>query len=399
MAIVKGASETVAGTAKARPSKLFIGGLTRNTTTKALREHFCKYGRVLDCVAMRQPDGRPRGFGYVTLDSASAAEQCLSEPQVLDGRVVDMKRAVPGSWPAPSSKAVPMQSLPKQHQLTPTSSAISQAARAVHSTTNHGMLLPFVAPPGAWAAAAQGCAVASVGAPGWPQAAAAPAFRTDVLDVFDVLRSSVVAGQSAGLAGNLTRPPSTKGYGNCNGLGVFSDDGNSPIYTPLDTPQKVELPLRSVHQPVVLSEITNTPPPQVGNAALGDLQLQCPMKAPLPSPIGSSARLFAGAENTSKLQSQADTRCGSCRLSLTVLDENLETNGEYEQHKGSTVDDSIVEAVRQNLMSSLFKGLSSPPNQAGSALPPGLLCKPPPGLDVPLHNSVSVEGAGCGICE
>jgi len=395
MAIVKGASETVAGTAKARPSKLFIGGLTRNTTTKALREHFCKYGRVLDCVAMRQPDGRPRGFGYVTLDSASAAEQCLSEPQVLDGRVVDMKRAVPGSWPSPS-KAVPIQSLPKQQQHTPISSALSKATRAVHNaTTSHGMFSPFVAPPGAWAAAAQGCAVASVGAPGWPQAAAAPAFRTDVLDAFDVLRSSVVAGQSAGLAGNLTRPPSTKGYGNCNGLGVFSDDGNSPICTPLDTPQKVELPLRSVHQPVVLSEITNT----VGNAALGDLQLQGPMKAPLPSPIGSSARLFAGAENTSTLLSQADVRCGSCRPSLTVLDENLETNGEYEQPKGNTVDDSIVEAVRQNLMSSLFKGLSSPPNQAGSALPPGLLCKPPPGLDIPLHNSVSVEGAGSGICE
>jgi len=373
MAIVKGASETVAGTAKARPSKLFIGGLTRNTTTKALREHFCKYGRVLDCVAMRQPDGRPRGFGYVTLDSASAAEQCLSEPQVLDGRVVDMKRAVPGSWPAPSNKA----------------------ARAPHATatTSHGMLSPFVAPPGAWAAAAQGCAVTSVGAPGWPQAAAAPMFRTDVLDAFDAFRSSVVAGQSAGLAGNLTRPPCTKGYGNCNGLGVFSDDGNSPICTPMDTPQKVELPLRAVHQPV-LSEITNS----VGNA-VGDLQLQGPMKAPLPSPIGSSARLFAGAENTTMSLSQADVRCGSRRPSLTVLDENLDFNGEYEQPKGNTVDDSIVEAVRQNLMSSLFKGLSSPPNQAGSALPPGLLCKPPPGLDTPLHNSISVEGAGSGICE
>eukprot|EP00435_Cladocopium_sp_Y103_P075102 s182_g54.t1 len=44
---------------------------------------------------MRQPDGRPRGFGYVTLDSPQAAELCLAQPQVIDGRVVDMKRAVP----------------------------------------------------------------------------------------------------------------------------------------------------------------------------------------------------------------------------------------------------------------------------------------------------------------
>lgn len=79
----------------ARPAKLFIGGITRHTTTKQLRDHFARYGRVLDCVAMRQPDGRPRGFGYVTLDSPAAADRCLAEPQVVDGRVVDMKRAVP----------------------------------------------------------------------------------------------------------------------------------------------------------------------------------------------------------------------------------------------------------------------------------------------------------------
>lgn len=99
------AAGAVSGTAKqslpegmapvTRPTKLFIGGITRNTTTKQLRDHFSAYGRVLDCVAMRQPDGRPRGFGYVTLDSPQAAELCLAQPQVIDGRVVDMKRAVP----------------------------------------------------------------------------------------------------------------------------------------------------------------------------------------------------------------------------------------------------------------------------------------------------------------
>lgn len=78
-----------------RPTKLFLGGLTRNTTTKQLRDHFSAYGRVLDCVAMRLPDGRPRGFGYVTLDSPVAADRCLAKPQVVDGRVLDMKRAVP----------------------------------------------------------------------------------------------------------------------------------------------------------------------------------------------------------------------------------------------------------------------------------------------------------------
>eukprot|EP00747_Dinoflagellata_sp_TGD_P150841 gnl/TRDRNA2_/TRDRNA2_177154_c0_seq1.p1 gnl/TRDRNA2_/TRDRNA2_177154_c0~~gnl/TRDRNA2_/TRDRNA2_177154_c0_seq1.p1 ORF type:complete len:608 (-),score=138.57 gnl/TRDRNA2_/TRDRNA2_177154_c0_seq1:338-2053(-) len=81
--------------APVRPTKLFIGGLSRRTTTKQLRDHFSKYGRILDCIAMRQPDGRPRGFGYVTLDSPAAAEMCLREPQNIDDRIVDLKPAVP----------------------------------------------------------------------------------------------------------------------------------------------------------------------------------------------------------------------------------------------------------------------------------------------------------------
>jgi len=94
-----GATQEMQATAIAagsvRPTKLFIGGITRNTTTKQLRDHFEKYGRVLDCVAMRLPDGKPRGFGYVTVDSSKAADACLAVPQVIDGRVVDLKRAVP----------------------------------------------------------------------------------------------------------------------------------------------------------------------------------------------------------------------------------------------------------------------------------------------------------------
>jgi hypothetical protein len=92
-----------------QPTKLFIGGISRRTTTKQLRDHFSKSGRVLDCVAMRTPDGRPRGFGYVTLDSPAAAERLLAEPQVIDDRIVDMKRAVPESQ---SAKVGPALALP-----------------------------------------------------------------------------------------------------------------------------------------------------------------------------------------------------------------------------------------------------------------------------------------------
>lgn len=95
----------IRGVVAQNPSKLFIGGITKNTTTKVLRQHFCQFGRVLDCVAICGEDGRPRGFGYVTLDSAQAAECCLAMPQVIDGRVVDLKRAVPEGSMATTLKA------------------------------------------------------------------------------------------------------------------------------------------------------------------------------------------------------------------------------------------------------------------------------------------------------
>lgn len=77
------------------PTKLFVGGVSAHTTTEALRSHFAKYGRIIDVVVM-QKNGRPRGFGFVTFDHQLPAELALAEPQWVDGRLVDVKRAVPG---------------------------------------------------------------------------------------------------------------------------------------------------------------------------------------------------------------------------------------------------------------------------------------------------------------
>jgi len=77
------------------PCKLFVGGISANTTTEALRMHFSKYGRLIDAVVMSK-NGRPRGFGFVTYDTLGPAVMALAEPQWLDGRLVDVKRAVPG---------------------------------------------------------------------------------------------------------------------------------------------------------------------------------------------------------------------------------------------------------------------------------------------------------------
>lgn len=78
-----------------QPCKLFIGGLSAQTTTEVLRGHFTKYGRIVDAVVMSQR-GRPRGFGFVTFAAPQDALAALAEPQWLHSRFVDVKRAVPG---------------------------------------------------------------------------------------------------------------------------------------------------------------------------------------------------------------------------------------------------------------------------------------------------------------
>lgn len=76
-------------------SKLFVGGISSQTSTEVLYNHFSKYGHLTDAIVMTK-NGRARGFGFVTFVSELAAAQALAEPQEIDGRLVDVKRAVPG---------------------------------------------------------------------------------------------------------------------------------------------------------------------------------------------------------------------------------------------------------------------------------------------------------------
>lgn len=81
--------------------KLFLGGISPNTTTEAIQSHFEKYGAIVDAVVMYK-DGKHRGFGFVTFDNPDSMHQALSEEQVIDGRPVDVKEAVPqGEAPPP----------------------------------------------------------------------------------------------------------------------------------------------------------------------------------------------------------------------------------------------------------------------------------------------------------
>ncbi|XP_059384932.1 heterogeneous nuclear ribonucleoprotein A1-like isoform X2 [Carassius carassius] len=76
--------------------KLFIGGLSFETTDESLRAHFEQWGALTDCVVMRDPNTkRSRGFGFVTYSSVNEVDAAMdARPHKVDGRAVEPKRAV-----------------------------------------------------------------------------------------------------------------------------------------------------------------------------------------------------------------------------------------------------------------------------------------------------------------
>lgn len=79
--------------------KMFVGGLSWETTQDTLQRYFSQYGDVIDCVVMKNSDtGRSRGFGFVTFADPSKVDMVLkSGPHELDGRTIDPKACNPRS--------------------------------------------------------------------------------------------------------------------------------------------------------------------------------------------------------------------------------------------------------------------------------------------------------------
>ncbi|ONK79559.1 uncharacterized protein A4U43_C01F7610 [Asparagus officinalis] len=75
--------------------KLFIGGISWDTTEEKLKEYFGNYGEVLQAVIMRDKmTGRPRGFGFVVFADPSILDRVLQDKHNIDGRMVEAKRAL-----------------------------------------------------------------------------------------------------------------------------------------------------------------------------------------------------------------------------------------------------------------------------------------------------------------
>jgi len=76
--------------------KLFVGGLSWDTTDQGLREAFARFGEISEAkVITDRETGRSRGFGFVTFEESSAAENAISEMDgtELDGKTIKVNEA------------------------------------------------------------------------------------------------------------------------------------------------------------------------------------------------------------------------------------------------------------------------------------------------------------------
>ena len=85
-------------------TKLYVGNLSYNTTENQLQDLFAQHGPVTSVdLIMDKFSGRPRGFGFVTMETkegADAAVEALNGKNV-DGRDLTVNEARPREENAP----------------------------------------------------------------------------------------------------------------------------------------------------------------------------------------------------------------------------------------------------------------------------------------------------------
>jgi hypothetical protein len=78
------------------PTRVFVGGLSWDTTAEGLRAAFSRFGVILESTVMVDRDtGRSRGFGFVSFEDSRAADEAIAEMSggELDGRRLKVNRA------------------------------------------------------------------------------------------------------------------------------------------------------------------------------------------------------------------------------------------------------------------------------------------------------------------
>ncbi|WVZ81928.1 hypothetical protein U9M48_029253 [Paspalum notatum var. saurae] len=106
---------TAAGSAAPRPphrsrfgdttlTKVFVGGLAWETPSEGLRQHFERYGDILEAVVIADRlTGRSKGYGFVTFRDPEAARRAVQDPNpTIAGRRANCNIASLGPPPRPA---------------------------------------------------------------------------------------------------------------------------------------------------------------------------------------------------------------------------------------------------------------------------------------------------------
>ena len=79
-------------------SKLFVGNLSFDTTENDLQDAFAAHGTVMETnLLMDRETGRPRGFGFITMNSPEEAQKAIAalNGSQLGGRALTVNVAKP----------------------------------------------------------------------------------------------------------------------------------------------------------------------------------------------------------------------------------------------------------------------------------------------------------------
>ena len=77
-------------------NRLYVGNLSFNTDSAAVRTAFEQYGAVSDVhLVTDRESGQPRGFGFVTMGTSESAQAAIAgmNGQSLDGRALRVNEA------------------------------------------------------------------------------------------------------------------------------------------------------------------------------------------------------------------------------------------------------------------------------------------------------------------
>ena len=85
--------------------RLFIGGLSTDTTEKNLLDYFRQYGQVISCkLVYDKQTGVPKGYGFVTVKDKNTADTILKEyKHLIKGRLVDVSPGIGSGLKLPES--------------------------------------------------------------------------------------------------------------------------------------------------------------------------------------------------------------------------------------------------------------------------------------------------------